>query len=246
MKKIFIFLELVLVTVFLSLLALPVSFFDRDGRVLHRMARLWARIHMRACGIEALVKGREHITKPPYILMCNHQSALDIFSLLTALPLQFKWIAKRELFRIPFLGWAMKRAGYISLDRKHPREALRAMEDAAQKIRGGTTIVIFPEGTRSADGSLLPFKKGGFSLAMKAGVPIVPVAISGSRSLQPKGSFIPSGKGVIYIGIGRPIETSRESRSGKADIMMKVREAIEGMLSQQMVTLETGRTRVEA
>lgn len=233
MRKVFILLEYAIVTIVLSTVALFVSLFDSQGRALHRMAEFWARIHLMASGIRVSVTGLENIASPPYIFMCNHQSALDIFSLFVALPLQFKWIAKRELFFIPFLGWAMKRAGYISLDRKHPREAIKAMDDAAQKIRGGINIIIFPEGTRSEDGSLLPFKKGVFTLALRAKVPILPVGISGSSQLQPKGSFIPNKKGVIYIRIGKPIETAQGSRSAKTEIMMTVRQAIEGLITEQ-------------
>ncbi len=163
MRKVFILLEYAIVTIVLSTIALFVSLFDSQGRALHRMAEFWARIHLMASGIRVSVTGLENIASPPYIFMCNHQSALDIFSLFVALPLQFKWIAKRELFFIPFLGWAMKRAGYISLDRKHPREAIKAMDDAAQKIRGGINIIIFPEGTRSEDGSLSLLKRGLYS-----------------------------------------------------------------------------------
>jgi 1-acyl-sn-glycerol-3-phosphate acyltransferase len=233
MRKVFILLEYAIVTIVLSTIALFVSLFDSQGKALHRMAEFWARVHLMASGIKVSVTGLENIASPPYIFMCNHQSALDIFSLFVALPLQFKWIAKRELFFIPFLGWAMKRAGYISLDRKHPREAIRAMDDAAQKIRGGMNIIIFPEGTRSEDGGLLPFKKGVFTLALRAKVPIVPVGISGSSKLQPKGSFIPNKKGVIYIRIGKPIETAQGSRSAKTEIMMTVRQAIEGLMAEQ-------------
>jgi len=233
MRKVFILLEYAIVTIVLSTIALFVSLFDSQGRALHRMAEFWARIHLMASGIRVSVTGLENIASPPYIFMCNHQSALDIFSLFVALPLQFKWIAKRELFFIPFLGWAMKRAGYISLDRKHPREAIKAMDDAAQKIRGGINIIIFPEGTRSEDGSLLPFKKGVFTLALRAKVPILPVGISGSSQLQPKGSFIPNKKGVIYIRIGKPIETAQGSRSAKTEIMMTVRQAIECLITEQ-------------
>ncbi len=233
MRKVFILLEYAIVTIVLSTVALFVSLFDSQGKALHRMAEFWARIHLAASGISVSVTGLENIASPPYIFMCNHQSALDIFSLFVALPLQFKWIAKRELFFIPFLGWAMKRAGYISLDRKHPREAIKAMDDVAQKIRGGMNIIIFPEGTRSEDGNLLPFKKGVFALALRAKVPIVPVGISGSSILQPKGSFIPNKKGVIYIRIGKPIDTAQGSRSAKTEIMMTVRQAIEGLMTEQ-------------
>ena len=233
MRKFLIFLEFFIVTIILSIIALFVSLFDNHGRALHRISNFWAKIHLKTSGVKVAVTGLENITSPPYIVMCNHQSALDIFSLIVALPLQFKWIAKRELFFIPFLGWAMKRAGYISLDRKHPREGLKAMDDAAKKIRGGMNIIIFPEGTRSQDGNLLPFKKGGFSLALRAKVPIMPVGISGSSRLQPKGSFIPNQKGVIYIRVGKPIETAQGSRSAKTEIMMTVRQAIESLMTEQ-------------
>lgn len=233
MRKILIFLEHAIVTIVLSAIALLVSFFDSHGKALHHMAKFWARIHLMTSGIKVSVTGLENITSPPYIFMCNHQSALDIFSLFVALPVQFKWVAKRELFFIPFLGWAMKRAGYISLDRKHPREALKAMDDAAKKIRGGMNILIFPEGTRSKDGILLPFKKGVFAFVVRAQVPVVPVGISGSSRLQPKGSFIPNKKGVIYIRIGKPIDTAQGSRSAKTEIMMTVRQAIEGLMTDQ-------------
>ena len=233
MSKILIIVEYVVVTIILSAIALLISLFDKQGRALHRMAQFWAKIHLMTSGIQVSVTGLENISSPPYIFMCNHQSALDIFSLLNGLPVQFKWIAKRELFYIPFLGWAMKRAGYISLDRKHPREAIKAMDDAAKKIMEGTNIIIFPEGTRSKDGHLLPFKKGGFSLALRAKVPIVPVGISGSNRLQPKGSFIPNQKGVIYLRIGKPVETAQGSRSAKTEIMMTVRQAIEGLMTEK-------------
>ena len=163
--------------------------------------------------------------------MCNHQSALDIYALLFSLPLSFKWIAKRQLFMIPFIGWAMKRAGYISLDRENPREALKAMGDAARKIREGLNIIIFPEGTRSKDGVLLPFKKGGFSLALRAGVPIMPVGIIGTNKLQPKGSFIPRQKGLISINIGAEIDITDKGKSAKTMIMNEVRSEIERLIN---------------
>jgi 1-acyl-sn-glycerol-3-phosphate acyltransferase len=233
MRRILIFLEQLVVTVIMSAIALIASLFDSRGTIIDSMSRLWSKIHLKVSGIKVSVSGLENITSPPYIIMCNHQSALDIYSLLVALPIQFKWVAKRELFLIPFFGWAMKRAGYISLDRKHPREALKAIDDAAKKIRGGINILIFPEGTRSQDGTLLPFKQGVFSFALRARVPIVPVGIHGSSRLQPKGSFIPNQKGVIYIRVGKPIETAQGGRSAKTEIMTTARVAIEGLMTEQ-------------
>ena len=230
MRKSLIALSLIVSTIVLSTIALVVSLFDRDGRRVHAMGRFWASLHLRVSGVKVVIQGIEKISEPPYVLMCNHQSALDIYSLLSSLPLSFKWIAKRQLFRIPFIGWAMGRAGHISIDRENPREALKAIEEAARKIQRGMNIIIFPEGTRSADGKLLPFKKGGFTLALRAMVPIVPIGISGTCSLQPKGSFIPKEKGVIYIRIGEPIVLEGMDRSAKTRVMDDVRSRIEGLM----------------
>lgn len=231
MRRAFSFLNLIFTTIFLSVVALVVSPFDGKGDVIHGIARLWASIYLKISGIRVSLEGLENITSPPYIFMCNHQSALDIFSLLSALPMSFKWIAKRELFFIPFFGWAIKRGGHVSLDRKNPREALKAIDEAARKIKGGMNIVIFPEGTRSKDGNLLPFKKGGFSLALRARVPVVPVGIRGTSRLQPKGSFIPKEKGIIYIRIGEPMHIE-ESPVAKTKVMLEVRRHIEKLMTQ--------------
>ena len=162
--------------------------------------------------------------------MCNHQSALDIHSLLVALPFEFKFVAKESLFRIPLFGWAMKRAGHISLDRDNPRKALKSMDEAARKIRGGLNIVIFPEGTRGVGGTLLPFKKGGFALALKAKVPVVPVGIVGTAALQPEGAHVPQRGGHVTIRMGEPIPVSGSGVAYKDEFMREVRARIEELL----------------
>jgi 1-acyl-sn-glycerol-3-phosphate acyltransferase len=166
--------------------------------------------------------------------MSNHQSALDIATLLAGLPVPFKFIAKRELFRIPVFGWAIRRAGYISIDRQNPREALKAIEEAVARIKEGANVLIFPEGTRSADGKLLPFMKGAFSLAGRAGVPVVPLAIVGTNALQPRGAAVPKSKGRVVIVVGRPIPPRGKGLSYKAELMEEVRRAIEGLLACRM------------
>lgn len=232
MRSVFVAVSLVVSTIVLSLLALCIAAFGHREETLHRMARLWARLHLATAGITVDIHGIERLSSPPYVLMCNHQSALDIYALLSMLPLSFAWIAKRQLFAIPIFGWAMKKAGYISIDRENAREALKAIEEAARRIRSGTNIIIFPEGTRSPDGKLLPFKKGGFSLALRAMVPVVPIGIFGSSELQPKGSFIPRKKGVIYIEIGNPIILDGMDRSRKNAVMEDVRVHIEDLMAQ--------------
>jgi 1-acyl-sn-glycerol-3-phosphate acyltransferase len=157
--------------------------------------------------------------------MSNHQGGYDIFALQGHLPFDFKWLAKRELFSIPFFGWTITAAGYISIDRKGTRDTVRAMNEAAQKIRDGMSVVIFPEGSRSPDGSIQPFKKGGITLAIKSKVPIVPMAIVGSREIMPKGRFTVN-PGTITIRIGPTVETKELGLYDWKALVGRVAEAI--------------------
>jgi 1-acyl-sn-glycerol-3-phosphate acyltransferase len=158
--------------------------------------------------------------------MSNHQGSYDIFALLGHLPFQFKWLAKKELFSIPFFGWAMTAAGYISIDREGTRETVEAMNKAAERIRDGMSVVIFPEGSRSPDGTIQDFKKGGFTLAIKSKVPVVPLALTGSREIMPK-QRLTAASGEIKIRVSRPIETVQYSMKDRKDLMETVRESIE-------------------
>ncbi len=232
MRRAAVLVWLVLSTITLSLVALLVALFGDREETIHRIARLWARMYLAVAGIGVRIEGLGRLGSSPYVFMVNHQSALDIYALLAGLPLSFKWIAKRQLFSIPVFGWAIRKAGYISIDRENAREALKAIEKAAQRIREGTNIIIFPEGTRSTDGRLLPFKKGGFTLALRAMVPVVPIGIFGSSALQPKGGFIPLKKGVIYIEVGEPIILEGMDRSRKTQVMDNVRARIEELIAQ--------------
>jgi len=184
------------------------------------------------CGIKVRVKGQENISNDvPIVYMCNHQSYFDIFALLAYLPADFKFILKQELMKIPLLGLAMKRAGHVAIERDNPREAIRSMDMVAEKIRSGTSVLIFPEGTRSLDGRLQTLKKGGFHMALKSGCDIVPVAISNSYRIVPKGS-LRINKGSFDIRFGRPISIEGYTRKNLPELMDRVREAI----LTQMVT----------
>jgi 1-acyl-sn-glycerol-3-phosphate acyltransferase len=132
---------------------------------------------------------------------------------------------KKELFSIPYLGWTMAAVGYISIDRGGSRDTVEAMNEAAQKIRDGMSVTIFPEGSRSPDGSIQPFKKGGFTLAIKSKVPIVPIAIDGSRDIMPKDKFTVT-SGEIQMLMDRPIETESYSLKDREVLMKRVRETI--------------------
>jgi len=157
--------------------------------------------------------------------MSNHQSNFDIPVLLSHLNVQFRWLAKAELFHIPLFGVAMKRAGYISIDRKDRVSAIQSLQRAAEIIRDGVSVMIFPEGTRSRDGRIQPFKKGGFVLAIDSGAAIVPVVLHGTGHIMPKERLriLP---GDVLIEIHEPIETSGYTQKNKDDLMKKVRHTI--------------------
>ncbi len=175
-------------TLIALIIAICLSLFGQN--IVHSWGILWGRSCLWLAGLKVKVTGAENLTVVgPAIYVSNHQSNIDIPLLYAGLPIQFRWMAKKELFRIPLFGAAMKRGGYIPIDRSNRKEAMRSLTAAAKKIRNGVSVIIFPEGTRSPDGSLQPFKKGALLLATKAGVPIVPMAIHGSHQVQPKGSL---------------------------------------------------------
>ncbi|MGZ3537665.1 MAG: lysophospholipid acyltransferase family protein [Thermodesulfobacteriota bacterium] len=225
-RTIFVWSCVVIATLALGVFAFITYPFDRKGKVGHYYARLWGKTALLANHVKVKIEGTEHLNgEGPYIFMSNHQSYYDVFALLGHLPYQFKWLVKKELFSIPFLGWTMAAVGYISVDRGGTRDTVEAMNEAAQKIRDGMSVTIFPEGSRSPDGSIQPFKKGGFTLAIKSKVPIVPIAIDGSRDIMPKDKFTVT-SGEIRILMDRPIETESYSLKDREVLMKRVRETI--------------------
>ena len=210
-----------------SLGAVAAGLFDASGRSGHGCARFWSRWCLRVARIRLEVTGLESVpSRGPVIYMGNHQGNCDIHALSVAIPRLFSWIAKEELFRVPVFGAAMRRAGYIPLDRSDGRKALKSMRLAAERIASGTSVVIFPEGTRTPDGALLPFKRGAFLLAAKAGVPIVPFTINGSREINPP-NRLELHPGTIRVSFGAPIASAGVP---ERELMARVREAIAAKL----------------
>jgi 1-acyl-sn-glycerol-3-phosphate acyltransferase len=192
----------------------------------HRIAQWWGRRILRVSGVQVHVVGQANLEKErSFILMPNHQSHFDIPVLLGCLDTQFRWLAKAELFRIPVFGRAMRGCGYISIDRSNREAAFASIRQAADTIRGKASVLIFPEGTRSTDGKLLPFKKGGFVLAVDSGVPILPIGIYGTGDILPKKRLILDPRSVV-LWIGAPIDTSGYRRETKDALMAEVRQAL--------------------
>lgn len=200
---------------------------------LHVFIRFWARGCLWLGGIRLTVEGAEFLPHDrPVVLMSNHQGNFDIPVLLAGVPVQFRWLAKEELFRIPGFGRVMQTAGYIPVERGDRRKAAASMHAAAQRVADGTAVMIFPEGTRSPDGRLLPFKKGGFTLAQLAGVEIVPLAISGSTAAMPKHSlWVRSGE--IRLRIFPPIPTAGKSAQAREALMTTVAALLADAVSPQ-------------
>jgi 1-acyl-sn-glycerol-3-phosphate acyltransferase len=193
------------------------------------------RVHVRCEGLERVDLGR------PYVVMSNHQSVFDIAALVSTLPISWRFVAKRELTRIPLFGWALAGGGHVIIDRSNNETSVRSLHRAAQQVRGGTSVIIFPEGTRSPTGELGSFKSGGFHLAIEAGVPILPASISGSRRITPKRSLrIESGS--VLIRYGTPIPTEKFGAEDREELKRVVRRAIESGLDPELQRPVEGRS----
>jgi 1-acyl-sn-glycerol-3-phosphate acyltransferase len=207
---------IILYTAVMGTISVACSLFDAHGRMQHGCSRLWSRLILWTSGVRLEVSGAENL-KPhvPYVLCVNHRSHMDIPIVLVALPLQFRFAAKKELFGVPFLGWHLRRSGHLPIDRGHPRAAIRSLVKAAESIQAGTPVVIFPEGGTSFDGSIQPFKGGGFMLATRSHAEVVPVTIRGSREvLPPKTHHIRAGR--VEVIIGKPISSDNLSSADLA------------------------------
>jgi 1-acyl-sn-glycerol-3-phosphate acyltransferase len=225
-RTLFIIAAIVVMTIALGCFVIILAFFSRSGNTAHRVARFWGKFILFISGIKVEVKGVSNVDAArPCVFMANHQGNFDIPVLLGCLPFQFRWLAKAELFRIPIFGRAMRGCGYISIDRFNRSSAFDSIARAAETIRSGVNVMIFPEGTRSLDGKIRPFKKGGFVLTVDAGVPIIPVIIHGTYFIMPKKKLLVR-PGPVLLEILEPVETSGYTRENKDALMEEIRSKI--------------------
>ena len=226
LHNIIIYLWTVSVTVVLGLVCILIASFDRTGNAIHNVIRAWARSILWVSRVRVELNGMEHIdTRGSCILMSNHQSNFDIPVLLGSLAVQTRWLAKAELFKIPIFGHAMRRSGFISIDRSNRESAFKSLKEAAETIRAGTSVLIFPEGTRSDDGRIKPFKKGGFVLAVDAAVPVVPIVIDGTFEVMPKQRLRIQPRRVA-VNILEAIDITGYTRANRNELMETVRNAM--------------------
>jgi 1-acyl-sn-glycerol-3-phosphate acyltransferase len=216
---------LVLLSIFTGTMVIVTSLISPKSLLTQRLAHMWGWALLKVARTPVQVEGLEHLVPgQAYVYAANHRSNFDIYVLLSTLPGPFLFVAKKSLFKIPIFGQALASMGSISVDRTNLQSAIQSLNKASAIVKSGVSMIIFPEGTRATCGELLPFKKGVFIMALKAGQPIVPVSISGTRFIQPRGAM-QINPGPIKVVISPPISPTAFRR--KEELMEAVRQALE-------------------
>jgi 1-acyl-sn-glycerol-3-phosphate acyltransferase len=222
----------VFVTLFYSILAIFSVLFDRTGSAYHSIARRWARWALRILGVKVHLVGLENLENgKTYVYVSNHASMFDIPAVIGSIPDEVRIVFKKELSYVPIWGWALAVGHYISIDRFSAKDAVKSLDEAAEKIRQGASVLLFAEGTRTKTGKLQPFKRGAFSLAAKSGIPVVPLTINNSFNILPKGS-LRIRPADISLTVDTPIPTT--NIDGKAD-EMRLMEAVRTAISKHYI-----------
>lgn len=213
-------------------LSLLSSLFDKSGRIQHRIARIWARGCVRISGARLTIHGAENLLKHPVaVYAANHTSYMDTPVIFSTLPFQFRILAKKELWKMPFIGWHLNRSGQIPVDTVSPNATVSSLGAAVRALRGGMPLFVFPEGGRTPDGAIQPFLAGAAFLAIRSQVPLVPIALGGVYDLLPMHTrhFYP---GDITLTIGEPISTAGLTIRQTDEMNTRLRETIEQLRAQ--------------
>lgn len=223
------YVTLLVGTVVLATLAVLLAWLPPRGAAVLFIARVWAHVVLAGAGVRLKVEVDPAFDRGRgYVVLANHESYLDVPVLLAALPVPVRFAAKKNLFKIPFFGWAIRAGGFIPVNREDRRQAVEVFNAASALIRRGGSVAFFPEGTRSPDGRLGRFKRGGFLVAQKCGAPIVPVGLGGTFEVLPRRRFT-VGPGPVTVRVGAPIESSDYPVSRKDELMSRVREEIKAL-----------------
>jgi len=213
-------------TVVLFLPMIMAAFMSTTGNLAFSISKLWARFLLFMTNVHPRIRNRDKI-KPgqSYIIVSNHQSEYDILALVTTLGIQFRWIIKQELRTIPLFGYALYVSRNIFINRSNHEQAIKSIHEGVNRLPKGVSVMFFAEGTRSPDGSIQEFKKGGFVMAVEKGLPILPITVNGSRKVMPKNSlcFTP---GPIEVVVGDPIETTGYTHDTLPELMRRTRQVI--------------------
>ncbi len=202
-------IPLILVITLFTALVTVICFPWKNGAIPHAIQVFWSRSIIRLLLVPITVTGQENIRKgQSYVFVSNHQSFLDVFAIYGWLPANFKWLMKKELRRVPFVGFACKVAGHIFVDRANPVAALHSIKEIEAELQNGVSTVIFPEGTRTKTGEMGRFKRGAFQVALDLHLPIIPISLTGCYEAMPRGTYYVRTHPHIYMHIGKPIDLS--------------------------------------
>jgi 1-acyl-sn-glycerol-3-phosphate acyltransferase len=220
----------VVVTIPLATTTMVIAIFKSNAKAIDSVIRLWAGLLVKAAGIDLRSENTETIDRDKrYIIISNHYSYFDIPCIFVAIPQPIRFMAKISLFKIPIFGWAIGRAGFIPIDRKNRRTAVKSFELAGERIRKGNTVVVFPEEGRSREKTMREFQRGGFLLALRSGLPILPVAIDGTYEVySAKARWLTPGP--VTIRVGKPIPTEGLTVRDKERLLRESRAQILSML----------------
>lgn len=228
-------------TLFWSSLGIITWPFSPRGELYLSFARIWSRWIFGTLRIPLSVESKSRLElDQPYIFMSNHRSIFDIFALFLATEHSLRMVAKRVLFFIPIFGWALWMCRFIPIDRSDREKAIKSLESAARKIREGISVLVFPEGTRGPGEPLLPFKKGSFMMALKAGVPVVPVVVLGTEDVMEARS-LRVGHGAVTVRLGAPIPTADRGTDARDELMREVRVAMQALMVEPVAEPASGK-----
>jgi len=227
-------------TIVLGALSIGSSFFDRHGYFGHWCARAWAKLILVTTGVRVEIEGLERLTPGrTYVFVSNHQSHYDTAVLFAVLPYQLRIIAKDALGRFPILGWHLRRTGHILVDRKRPDRAA-IFKWAGRLTSLGLSLIVYPEGTRSSDGRVAPFKGGSFHIALQAGLPIVPLSVAGTRRIMAKGELA-AHPGRVRVVVHDPIETTGLAGVDVKEFAERVRQIVRPAVESDVVDAVSSR-----
>ena len=217
---------LILATLVMGLISFFCSFFDSTGKLQHKVAVTWARMLLTVFQVKVQVIGAHRLSPDQHYVFCsNHFSLIDTPIMFSSMPREFRILARHGLWRVPFIGWHLNRAGHVPVNRENPREAKKSITRAAEKIQSGYSTLLFPEGGRTRTEEMRAFKPGAAYIAIEAGVPIVPMAIVGSRKvLEPGSTHLRPGR--VELRVGDPIPTADLRNRDAKDTIARVQEEV--------------------
>ena len=226
-------------TVLFGLPAIPLALLPPRGEWFLKLARGWARLILAVSGVTVRVRHPERLeTRASLVIAPNHESFYDILVLLAVLPMSVRFLAKRNLFRLPILGWSMAAAGFIPVDRETRSRSFALVDAALSRLEGGRSLIVFPEETRTRTGELSPFKGGAALLALRSGLPLLPLGIAGTFQIQRRGSFtiLPS---QVCLVVGEPIPTAERAPRDRAALTAELREGVAHLRAQARDDIES-------